>query len=194
MANYYSSNYKRNNIFSSNTQSTMYQHREYQPSYPSISRFSSSPCRRNNYLDDSDEEIIRDEIVEITNFDHYPTLDERWGDDTKTIVRQQGDMKIEEYVEFEETEPTTFEEISYEIIYEGDQIKSTREIYRSRSESRNFRKLKKQRIKRKRAKPLLPAYVTLPQYDDSSIQNVTSRNYEILPSIIHGKSDFSFLD
>jgi hypothetical protein len=178
------------NYFSSNNYSTNRQGREYQPSYSSITRFSSSPYRKTHYLDDSDEEIIQDEILEIINFDHYPTLDERWGDDTKPIIKQQGEWKVEDYVEFEEIEPTIFEEISYEITYEGDQIKSTREIYRTRSQSRNFRKLKKRRIKRKRTKPLLSTHSTLPQYDDSFIQTITSRNYEILPSIIHGKSHF----
>src|ERR1700722_13328918 len=55
MENYYSS------YFNSN-------YREYEPSYPSITRYHrSSPYRKTHYLDDSDEEIIKDEIVEIIN-------------------------------------------------------------------------------------------------------------------------------
>jgi hypothetical protein len=129
-------------------------HREYEPSYPSITRYrtpsSTSPFRKTHYLDDSDEEIINEEILEITNLNHYPTLIERWGDDTKTVVRQEGQLKIEDFVEFEETEPTIIEEILYELIYSGDKLKTCRQIDRSRSESRNFRKIKKRRTKRKR--------------------------------------------
>ncbi|CAF4364160.1 unnamed protein product, partial [Rotaria sp. Silwood2] len=144
------------NISSSNFYPTysMNRHsREYEPSYPSITRYrtasSSSPYRKAHYLDDFIEEIIHEEILEITYLDHYPTLLERWGDDAKTIVKQQGENIIEDYVEFEEVEPTITEEISYEIIYENNEIKSTREIHHSRSESRNFRKIKKRRIKHK---------------------------------------------
>lgn len=129
-------------------------YREYEPSYPSITRYrtpsSSSPFRKTHYLDDSDEEIINEEILEITDLNHYPTLIERWGDDTKTIVRQEGELKIEDFVEFEETEPTIIEEILYELVYSGDKLKTCRQIDRSRSESRNFRKIKKRRTKRKR--------------------------------------------
>ena len=128
--------------------------REYEPSYPSITRYrtpsSSSPFRKTHYLDDSDEEIINEEILEITDMNHYPTLIERWGDDTKTIVRQEGELKFEDFVEFEETEPTIIEEILYELVYSGDKLKTCRQIDRSRSESRNFRKIKKRRTKRKR--------------------------------------------
>ncbi|UJR26385.1 hypothetical protein I4U23_007717 [Adineta vaga] len=128
-------------------------HHEYEPSYPSISRYrtpsSSSPYRKTHYLDDSDEEIINEEILEITDLNHYPTLIERWGDDTKTVVRQEGELKIEDFVEFEETEPTVIEEILYELVYSGDNLKTCRQIHRSRSESRNFRKIKKRRTKRK---------------------------------------------
>ncbi|CAF1166515.1 unnamed protein product, partial [Adineta ricciae] len=74
---------------------------------------------------------------------------ERWGDDTKTVVRQEGELKIEDFVEFEETEPTVVEEILYELVYSGDNLKTCRQIHRSRSESRNFRKIKKRRTKRK---------------------------------------------
>ena len=127
---------------------------EYEPSYPSISRFrtpsSSSPYRKAHYLDDSDEEIINEEILEITDLNHYPTLMERWGDDTKTVVREEGEFKIEDFVEFEETEPTIIEEILYELVYSGDKLKACRQIDRSRSESRNFRKIKKRRTRRKR--------------------------------------------
>jgi len=129
-------------------------YREYEPSYPSITRYrtpsSSSPFRKTHYLDDSDEEIINEEILEITDLNHYPTLIERWGDDTKTVVRQEGEFKIEDFVEFEETEPTIIEEILYELIYSGDKLKSCRQLDRSRSESRNFRKIKKRRTRRKR--------------------------------------------
>ena len=108
-------------------------------------------CRhaKTHYLDDSDEEILTDEILEITHYDHYPTLLERWGDDTKTIVRHEGDLKIEDYVEFEELEPTTVEEIVYRVVYAGDEIQSYVPIHTCRSQSRNFRKLKKRRTKRK---------------------------------------------
>ncbi len=192
MANYFSSSFERNNIFLSNNHSTTRQCREYQPSYPSITRFqtalSSSPYRKTHYLDDSDEEIIKDEIIEIIDLDHYPTLIERWGEDTKIVTRQQGEYKIEDYVEFEEIEPTIIEEISYEFTYEGGQIKSTREIHHSRSESRNFRKIKKRRTKRKRTKPLLPQNTSLSQPNDASFQNTfINRTYEILPSIINGE-------
>jgi hypothetical protein len=163
---------------------------DHEPSYPSISRFRtpspSSPYRKTHYLDDSDEEIINEEILEITDLNHYPTLIERWGDDTKPIIRQQGEFKIEDYVEFEETEPTIFEEISYEIIYSGNEIKSTREIHHSRSTSRNFRKIKKRRIKRKRTPQLFHQIHHLSQYDDLSSENI----YEIPSSIINGKSFF----
>jgi hypothetical protein len=129
-------------------------YREREPSYPSITRYrtpsSSSPFRKTHYLDDSDEEIINEEILEITDLNHYPTLVERWGDDTKTVVRQEGEFKIEDFVEFEETEPTIIEEILYELIYSGDKLKSCRQLDRSRSESRNFRKIKKRRTRRKR--------------------------------------------
>jgi hypothetical protein len=129
-------------------------YREYEPSYPSITRYrtpsSTSPFRKTHYLDDSDEEIINEEILEITDLNHYPTLIERWGDDTKTVVRQEGQLKIEDFVEFEETEPTIIEEILYELIYSGDKLKTCRQLDRSRSESRNFRKIKKRRTKRKR--------------------------------------------
>lgn len=129
-------------------------YREYEPSYPSITRYrtpsSSSPFRKTHYLDDSDEEIINEEILEITDLNHYPTLIERWGNDTKTVVRQEGELKIEDFVEFEETEPTIIEEILYELVYSGDKLKTCRQIDRSRSESRNFRKIKKRRTKRKR--------------------------------------------
>jgi hypothetical protein len=128
--------------------------REYEPSYPSITRYrtpsSTSPFRKTHYLDDSDEEIINEEILEITDLNHYPTLMERWGDDTKTVVRQEGPLKIEDFVEFEETEPTIIEEILYELVYSGDKLKACRQLDRSRSESRNFRKIKKRRTKRKR--------------------------------------------
>ncbi len=129
-------------------------YREYEPSYPSITRYrtpsSSSPFRKTHYLDDSDEEIINEEILEITDLNHYPTLIERWGDDTKTVVRQEGELKFEDFVEFEETEPTVIEEILYELVYSGDKLKTCRQIDRSRSESRNFRKIKKRRTKIKR--------------------------------------------
>ena len=108
-------------------------------------------CRhaKTHYLDDSDEEILTDDILEITHYDHYPTLLERWGDDTKTIVRHEGDLKIEDYVEFEELEPTTVEEIVYRVVYAGDETPSYVPIHTCRSQSRNFRKLKKRRTKRK---------------------------------------------
>lgn len=144
-----------NNCLNNTTNSypTSRRFREYEPSYPSITRYrtslSSSPYRKTHYLDDSDEEIIHEEILDITNINHYPTLIERWGDDAKTIRTQQGDLIIEDYVEFEETEPTIIEEISYEIIYSGADVQSTREIHHSHIESRNFRKVKKRRIRRK---------------------------------------------
>ena len=129
-------------------------YREYEPSYPSISRYrtssSSSPFRKTHYLDDSDEEIINEEILEITDLNHYPTLVERWGDDTKTVVRHEGPLKFEDFIEFEETDPTIIEDILYELVYSGDKLKACRQIHRSRSESRNFRKIKKRRTKRKR--------------------------------------------
>ena len=138
--------------------------REYEPSYPSISRFrtpsSSSPYRKTHYLDDSDEEIINEEILEVTDMNHYPTLVERWGDDTKTVVRHEGELKIEDFVEFEEIEPTVIEEILYELIYAGDKLKTCRQISRSRSESRNFRKIKKRRTKRKRQPNDESSYLT----------------------------------
>ncbi|CAF2081466.1 unnamed protein product, partial [Rotaria magnacalcarata] len=136
------------------TNSLTRHHREYEPSYPSISRYrtpsSTSPYRKAHYLDDSDEEIINEEILEITDMNHYPTLMERWGDDTKPVVREDGELKFEDFVEFEETEPTVVEEIFYELVYSGDNLKTCRQIHRSRSESRNFRKIKKRRTRRKR--------------------------------------------
>ncbi|CAF3726740.1 unnamed protein product [Rotaria sordida] len=144
------------NILSTNLYPTysMNRHsREYEPSYPSITRYrtssSSSPYRKTHYLDDSVEEIIHEEILDIINLDHYPTLLERWGDDTRAIIKEEGEFIIEDYVEFEELEPTITEEISYEITYSNNEIKSTREIHHSHLESRNFRKIKKRRIKRK---------------------------------------------
>ncbi|CAF2062064.1 unnamed protein product [Rotaria magnacalcarata] len=160
----FNSNNKNENISLSNnsstctanSNSTRHHCREYESSYPSISRYrtslSSSPYRKIHYLDDSDEEIINEEIIDITTIDHYPTLIERWGDDAKTIIKHDGEFIIEDYVEFEETEPTIMEEISYEIIYSDGQIKSTREVQRSYVEARNFSKIKKRRIKRKRSK------------------------------------------
>ena len=134
--------------------------RQYEPSYPSITRFrtsvSSSPYRKTHYLDDSDEEILNEEIVETTDLDHYPTLNERWGEDTKIHRRYDGDLIIEDYVEFEEIEPTIIEEISYEIDYQNNQIQSSREIHHTRSESRNFRRIKKRRTKRKRTQAFSP--------------------------------------
>ncbi|CAF4075875.1 unnamed protein product [Rotaria sp. Silwood2] len=127
--------------------------RERGPSYPSLSlnrsSSSSSRFRKTHYLDDSDEEIVQEEILEVTNFNRYPTLMERWGPDTKTKIRQEGDLKIEEVVEFEELEPTIAEEIVYELTYANEHLLSCRQISRSRSESRNFRKIRKKRIKRK---------------------------------------------
>ncbi|CAF3933118.1 unnamed protein product, partial [Rotaria sordida] len=144
------------NILSTNLYPTysMNRHsREYEPSYPSITRYrtssSSSPYRKTHYLDDSVEEIIHEEILDIINLDHYPTLLERWGDDTRAIIKEEGEFIIEDYVEFEELEPTITEEISYEITYSNNEIKSTREIHHSHLESRNFRKIKKRRIKHK---------------------------------------------
>ena len=150
---------------------------EYEPSYPSISRYrtpsSSSPYRKTHYLDDSDEEIINEEILEITDLNHYPTLMERWGDDTKTVVRQEGELKIEDFVEFEETEPTVIEEILYELVYSGDNLRTCRQIHRSRSESRNFRKIKKRRTKRKRQTNDESSYLTS---QDSSRDNSATRS------------------
>jgi hypothetical protein len=195
MANYFSSSFNNNNILSSNNRHC----REYEPSYPSITRYrtslSSSPYRKTHYLDDSDEEIIQDEILEIINLKHYPTLIERWGDDTKPIIQQQGEYKIEDYVEFEEIEPTITEEISYEIIYSGEQIQSTREIHHSYSESRNFRKIKKRRIKRKRTTHLFNEIAhSSYQNDLSGDHRFTKRlkqTYNTYPSIINGKLLFS---
>ena len=150
---------------------------DYEPSYPSISRYrtpsSSSPYRKTHYLDDSDEEIINEEILEITDLNHYPTLMERWGDDTKTVVRQEGELKIEDFVEFEETEPTVVEEILYELVYSGDKLRTCRQISRSRSESRNFRKIKKRRTKRKRQTNDESSYLTS---QDSSRDNSGTRS------------------
>ncbi|CAF1292718.1 unnamed protein product, partial [Didymodactylos carnosus] len=101
-----------------------------------------------HYLDTSDEEIILEEILETTDINHYPTLIERWGD--KPTYRTEGELKIEELVEFEETEPTISEEIVYELVYEKNKLRSCRQLDRSRSESRNFRKIRKRRTKRKR--------------------------------------------
>jgi hypothetical protein len=146
--------------------------RTYEPSYSPIPRYStsSSPYRKTHYLDASDEEVIKEEILEITNLNHYPTLLERWGDDTKTIIREEGEFKIEDYVEFEEIDPTITEEIFYEIIYSDGQIKSTREIHRTRSQSRNFRKIKKRRIKRKRTTQLSNEIYNLSDKLNSVIQ------------------------
>ena len=158
-------------------QSLTRHYREYEPSYPSITRYrtpsSSSPYRKTHYLDESDEEIINEEILEITDLNHYPTLIERWGDDTKTVVRQEGELKIEDFVEFEEIEPTIVEEILYELVYSGDQLKTCRQIHRSRSESRNFRKIKKRRTKRKIHPSDDSSYITS---EDSSRANSGSRS------------------
>jgi hypothetical protein len=165
MANHISSNLNSNINYQNTSLSNNRQFHDYKPSH----RSHTSSYRKTHYLDDSDEEIIKEEILEIINFNHYPTLIERWGDDTKSIIKQQGEFEIEIYVEFEEIEPTIIEEISYEIMYSNDQIQSTREIHHSYSESRNFRKIKKRRTKRKRT---------------------TSSINEILPSIINSKSTF----
>lgn len=108
----------------------------------------ASRARKTHYLDDSDEEIIDEQILDIIYYDHYPTLIERWGDDTKTRIRYEGDLKIEDYAEFEELEPTVTEEITYEVLMVKDQIQSCRTISHFHSRSRNFRQLKKRRIKR----------------------------------------------
>lgn len=123
----------------------------YISSYPSLNRYYTSPSRPRYYFDNYNYDIINEEIIEITYFNHYPTLEERWGDDTKTIITQQGEYQIEDYVEFDECEPTIIDEISYEIIYSNNQIQSTREILHSTFQSRNFRKIKKRRTKRKRS-------------------------------------------
>jgi hypothetical protein len=149
-----SSNYRPSAPPTSPVSSLTRHYREHEPSYPSITRYrtpsSSSPFRKIHYLDDSDEEIINEEVLEVTDLDHYPTLVERWGDDSKTVVRQEGELKFEDFVQFEETEPTVVEEIVYELVYVGDNLKSCRQIHRSRSESRNFRKIKKRCTRRKR--------------------------------------------
>ncbi|CAF0888614.1 unnamed protein product [Didymodactylos carnosus] len=119
-----------------------------EPSYPSLSRYRSPSNYRRHYLDSSDDEIVSEEILETTDINHYPTLIERWGE--KPICRIEGELKIEEVVEFEETEPTISEEIVYELVYEKDKLQSCRQLDRSRSESRNFRKIRKRRTKRKR--------------------------------------------
>ncbi|UJR22677.1 hypothetical protein I4U23_025714, partial [Adineta vaga] len=150
-----SMNRSRYSMYTSYPTYSMNHHfQDYEPLYSSVPRTTSSlsPYRRTHYLNESDDEILDDEILDITYLDHYPTLIERWGNDTKTIVRQQGELQIEDYFEFEEIEPTITEEISYEITYSGDQIQSTREINHTRIESRNFRKIKKRRTKRKRIK------------------------------------------
>ncbi|CAF4719726.1 unnamed protein product, partial [Rotaria sp. Silwood1] len=191
------------NISSSNVLSTdsMNRHsREYEPSYPSITRYrtssSSSPYRRTHYLDDFIEEIIHEEILEITYLDHYPTLLERWGNDAKAIIKYEGEFIIEDYIEFEEIEPTITEEISYEIIYLNNEIKSTREVHHTHSETRNFRKIKKRCIKRRhkiddihiddidrRATQLLNNMHNLQSKIDSIIQtgsnDLSGDNYEL---------------
>jgi len=146
MANYSSSS--PSYLFNSKNQ--MIPSRYYEPSYPSIHQYCPLPVRRIRSLDTTDYEILQDEIIETIYFDHYPTLMERWSDDSMPKIRRENDLIIEDYVEFEEIEPTVTEDISYEISYSGDRIQSVREIYHTRSESRNFRKLKKRRIKRQR--------------------------------------------
>ena len=178
-------------------------YQDYEPVHSPIPRTASSlsPYRKTHYLDESDEEILNDEIVQITYLDHYPTLLERWGEDTKTVVRQDGDLKIEDYVEFEELEPTITEEISYEITYSGDRIQSTRETHHTRVESRNFRKIKKRRTKRKRIPT--PNFHSIIQTGDtfSKLNNdlpgdnhqFSARNYladKCIPSTTSGKSSF----
>ncbi|CAF4531571.1 unnamed protein product [Rotaria socialis] len=154
---------------SSSRQSRARHVREYESSYPSLSLYRSSlspsPFRKTHYLDDSDEEIFREEILEITELDHYPTLMERWGPDTKTKTWHENDLKIEEVVEFQEVEPTVTEDIIYELTYVGEDLKSCRPLSRSRSESRNFRKIRTKRTKRKR------------QADDGS-SSMTDLDYE----------------
>ncbi|CAM4818689.1 unnamed protein product [Rotaria magnacalcarata] len=139
---------------SSSRQSRTRHVRDYESSYPSLSLYrsslSSSPFRKTHYLDDSDEEIFREEILEITELNHYPTLMECWGPDTKTKIWHENDLKIEEVVEFEEVEPTVTEDIIYELTYVGEDLQSCRPLSRSRSESRNFRKIRTKRTKRKR--------------------------------------------
>ena len=125
--------------------------------------FSRTRARKTHYLDDSDEEILQDDIIEVTHYDHYPTLMERWGEDTKTQVRYEGELKIEDYVEFEELEPTEIEEIQYEITFTGEQIQSYRPIHRCRSQTRNFQKVKKRRIKRKRVQTSSPSTAHIDQ-------------------------------
>lgn len=111
---------------------------------------TSRRSAKTHYLDDSDEEIIDEQTLDIIYYDHYPTLIERWGDETKTRVRYENGLKIEDFVEFEELEPTETEEITYEVVMVNDQIQSQRMISRFRSRIRNFRQLKKRRIKRPR--------------------------------------------
>lgn len=102
------------------------------------------------YLDDSDEEVIDEQILDIVYYDHFPTLVERWGDETKLRIRYEGDVKIEDFVEFEELEPTETDEITYEMVMVNDEVQSYRTISHFRSRTRNFRQLKKRRIKRQR--------------------------------------------
>lgn len=181
------------NITSSMANYFPYSHhsRPYEPSYPSITRFrtsfSSSPYRKTHYLDDSDEEILNEEIVETTNLDHYPTLIERWGDDTKIHRRYENDLIIEEFVEFEEIEPTMIEEISYEIDYRNNQIQSSREISRTRSESRNFRRIKKRRTKRKRTHAISPVSHSNDSTNEKFSRPSTTTTHANLSALIDSK-------
>ena len=163
--------------------------RRYQTSYPSITRFhtsiSSSPCRKSHYLDDSDEDILNDEIVQTIDLDHYPTLIERWGDDTKIRRRYEGDLIIEDYVEFEEIEPTIIEEVSYEVIYHDNQIQSTREIRHSQSESRNFRRIEKRRTKRKRSQQCCSVAHSKNSTNENFSRSTTT--HANLPALINSK-------
>lgn len=161
--------------------------RDYQPIYPSIPRSTMSPYRKSHYLDASDDEIIDEQVLEITYLDRYPTLLERWGDDTKPVVRVEGDLKIEDYVEFDEIEPTVTEEISYEVTYEGAHIQSTRETHRTRVKSRNFRRLRKRRTKRKRTADTLGQPCNNPSGESQQRAATNDQPHECIPPTTSGK-------
>jgi hypothetical protein len=137
---------------------------------------------KTHHLDDSDDEII----------------EERWGDDTKTRIHYEGDLKIEEYVEFEEIEPTDNEEIVYEMTFVNNQIQSYHVIHQQRFQSRNFRKIRKRRVKRQhtsdihqRAHQLLNQMHDVSQEIDSIIraneQQMTNSNDN---QLTHGFESF----
>lgn len=136
------------------------------------------------YLDDSDEEIIDEQILDIVYYDHFPTLVERWGDETKLQIRYEGDLKIEDFVEFEELEPTETDEITYEMVMVNNEVQSYRTISHFRSRTRNFRRLKKRRIKRQRQQRIENEQVSS-SFSSVNVSPINDRANQLLDQMIN---------